>query len=175
MLAISRLVVGVLLLVLGRRLYWLFVASIGFVCGLELGPRLLPHESEIVVLLIALGLALVGALVAVVGTKVVLGVTGFVTGGGIAALLLHKATIDSEFLVGLIYLVAGAIGAVLFLLLFNTALIVLSSLAGASLVAMSAEQLLGISATAAAALGVVLVVLGIVIQASLGRPRRPSP
>lgn len=174
MLVLSRILVGVLLLVLGRRLYWLFVAVLGFVYGLELAPRLLPHQSQTVILLIALGLAVVGAVVAVVGTKIVLGMTGFAAGGGIAMLLLQNVTIDSGLIATVIYLVAGVIGAVLFLLLFDTALIVLSSLAGAGLIVASAERLLGISPSAGTMLIIVLTAVGIAIQAHLLRRRRPT-
>jgi Domain of unknown function (DUF4203) len=173
MLVLSRILVGVLLLVLGRRLYWLFVALIGFVYGLELAPRLLPEQSQTVILLIALGLALVGAVVAVVGTKIVLGMTGFVAGGGIA-MLLFQNVIDSGLVATVIYLVAGVIGAVLFLLLFDTALIVLSSLAGAGLIVASTERLPGISPSAGTVLIIVLPVVGILIQSHLLRRRRPS-
>jgi hypothetical protein len=173
MLVMSRILVGVLLLVLGRRLYWLFVAAIGFLYGLELAPRLLPHQSETVVVIIALGLALVGALVAVVGTKVVLGMTGFVAGGGIAALLLQHLKIDSGLIAAAIYLIAGLIGAVLFLLLFDTALIVFSSLAGAWLIVVSAKPLLEISPNAGTVLVIVLAAIGILIQTRLWRRLRP--
>ena len=172
MLVLSRILVGVLLLVLGRRLYWLFVAVIGFVYGLELAPRLLPHQSETVVVIIALGLAVVGAVVAVVGTKIVLGMTGFVAGGGIAMLLLQNV-IDSGLVATVVYLVAGVIGAVLFLLLFDTALIVLSSMAGAGLIVASTERLLGISPSAGTVLIIVLTAVGIGIQAHLLRRWRP--
>jgi hypothetical protein len=175
MLVMSRILVGLLLLVLGRRLYWLFVAAIGFLYGLELAPRLLPQQSETVVVIIALGLALVGALVAVVGTKLVLGATGFVAGGGIAMLLLQNLRIDSGMVATGVYLIAGLIGAVLFLLLFDTALIVLSSLAGSSLIVLSAERLLEVSPIVGTALVIVLAAVGILIQARLLRPRRPSP
>ena len=76
MLLIGRVLVGLLLLVLGRRLYWLFVAGMGFLYGLELAPRLLPEQSETMIVIVALVMALVGALVAVVATKVVLGIIG---------------------------------------------------------------------------------------------------
>ncbi len=172
MLVMSRILVGLLLLFLGRRLYWFFVAVIGFVYGLELAPRLLPHQSETMVVLIALGLALVGAVVAVVGTKIVLGMTGFVAAGGIAMLLLQNV-IDNGLVATTIYLVAGVIGAVLFLLLFDAALIVLSSLAGAGLIVASAEHLLRISPSAGTVLIIVLTVVGIGIQAHFLRRQRP--
>lgn len=175
MLVMSRILVGLLLLVLGRQLYWLFVAAIGFLYGLELGPRLLPEQSETVIVVIALGLALVGALVAVVATKFALGAIGFVAGGGVAALVLQRLTLESGLLVLGVYLIAGVLGAALFLLLFDTALIVLSSLAGSCLIVQSLERLLKMSPTTGLVLVIVLATVGIVIQARPKRPRRPSP
>lgn len=175
MLVLGRILVGVLLLVLGRRLYWLFVAAVGFLYGLELAPRLLPGQSQAMIVIIALGLALLGALLAVVATKVALGLTGFVAAGGIAAVVLQHLTIESGLIVLGIYLIAGIIGAVLFLLLFNAALIVLSSLAGAYLVVLGAEQLRLISPAPETALVIVLAAVGIVIQARPWRSRKPSP
>jgi len=175
MLVLGRMLVGVLLLVLGRRLYWLFVAAVGFLYGLELAPRLLPGQSQTMIVIIALGLALLGALLAVVATKVALGVTGFVAAGGIAAVLLQHLTIESGVIVLGIYFIAGIVGAVLFLLLFNAALIVLSSLAGAYLVVLGAEQLRLISPASETALVIVLTVVGIVVQARPWRSRKPSP
>lgn len=174
MLLIGRLLVGLLLLVLGRRLYWLFVAGIGFLYGLELAPRLLPEQSETAIVIVALVLALVGALVAVVATKVVLGMIGFVAGGGIAVLLLGNLGIDRVIAVA-VYLIAGVIGAVLLLVLFDWTLIVLSSLAGASLIAMSLERLLQVPPIAGTVLVLVLAAIGALIQAGLWRRRRPSP
>ena len=174
MLLIGRLLVGLLLLVLGRRLYWLFVAGIGFLYGLELAPRLLPEQSETVIVIVALVLALVGALVAVVATKVVLGMIGFVAGGGIAVLLLGNLGIDRVVALA-VYLIAGVIGAVLLLVLFDWTLIVLSSLAGASLIVMSLERLLQMPPIGGTVLVLVLAAVGALIQAGLWRRTRPSP
>lgn len=175
MLVVGRILVGFLLLVLGRRLYWLFVAAVGFLYGLELAPRFLPGQSQTMIVIIALGLALLGALLAVVATKVALGVAGFVTAGGIAAVVLQHLAIDSGVIVLGIYLIAGLIGAVLFLLLFDAALIVLSSLAGAYLIVLGAEQLRLISSAPETVLVIVLAVVGIVVQARPWRSRKPSP
>lgn len=175
LLQMSRILVGLLLLVLGRRLYWLFVAAIGFLYGLELAPRLLPQQSGAMLAIIALVLAVVGALLAGLATKVALGAIGFVAAGGIAALALQHLSIDSGLVVLGVYLIAGLIGAVLFLLLFNAALIVLSSLAGAYLIVLSAEQLRLMSPTFGTALFIVLAVAGIVVQARPWRSRRPPP
>ena len=174
MLVISRILVGLLLLVLGRRLYWLFVAGIGFLTGLQLAPRLLPEQSETMIVIVALGLALVGALVAVVATKVVLGIIGFAAGGGIAVLLLRNLGVDGDAVALVVYLVAGLVGALLVLAVFDWALIGLSSLAGASLIVMSVERLLELPPMAGGALVIVLAAIGILIQANLLRPARPT-
>lgn len=175
MLAIGRILVGVLLLVLGRRLYWLFVAGVGFVYGLELAPRLLPGYSDIAIVIAALALAVVGALVAIVATKVAVGLIGFAAGGGIAALALEGLGFEGGGTLAMaLYLVAGVIGAVLLILVFDGALIALSSLAGAALIATSLERLLDMPPAGAAALGIVLAVIGALIQTGLARLERPS-
>src|SRR5215471_16650199 len=69
-----RIVVGLALLLLGRRLYWLLVAGIGFLTGMELAQWLLPGRPEWVFLVLALGLALVGTLAATVAQLIVSGV-----------------------------------------------------------------------------------------------------
>ena len=174
MLPIGRVFVGLLLLVLGRRLYWLFVAGMGFLYGLELAPRLLPGRSETVIVIVALALALVGALVAVVATKIALGMIGFAAGGGIGVLLLGNLGIDSGAVALGVFVIGGLLGAVLLLVLFDWTLIALSSLAGGSLIVTSAQRLLEIPPIAATPLVLVLAVIGALIQTRLWPARRPS-
>jgi hypothetical protein len=166
-LAASRLLVGILLLLLGRRLYWLFVAGVGFVTGLELAPRVLPHHSETVIVLVALALAVVGALIAVLATKVVVGLIGFAAGGGIAALLLPSLGIEAGAAQLIVYVVAGVVGALLLLVLFEWALILLSSVAGATLLGVTVEPLLGVPPRLTSVLIVVLAVVGALVQARI--------
>ncbi|MFN2155172.1 MAG: hypothetical protein ACK2UX_08035, partial [Anaerolineae bacterium] len=52
--------VGAALLLLGRRLYWLFVAGAGFVIGATLSAELLQAESAWMRLLAAIAAGLVG-------------------------------------------------------------------------------------------------------------------
>jgi hypothetical protein len=174
MLIASRILVGLLLLLFGRRLYWLFVAAIGFMTGLELGPRLLPEQSDLVIIVVALGLALVGALLAVVATKLFVGIVGFAAGGAIAALLLPNLGIEREVLGLLVYVVAGIIGALLLLVVFDWALVLLSSLAGATLIVVTLERLFAVPPPFGTALIVGLTVVGAVVQFQMvGLPRRP--
>lgn len=171
MLTVSRLFVGLLLLVFGRRLYWLFVAGIGFLAGLELAPRLLPRQPEIAIVLAALALAVVGALIAVVATKVVVGIIGFAAGGAIAVLLLKNLGMRDDLVALGVWLIAGIVGAVLSISVFDWAVIALSSLAGAGLIAVSAERLLGVPPVAGTVLVIALAAIGVLIQARFLRRR----
>src|SRR5437879_752879 len=107
------LLVGLVLLVYGRRLYWLFVAGIGFLTGLALGPRLLVGQPEWMILLVALVLALIGALLAAVAQKFVVGLIGFLAGGGSGVLLLRALNMESNALAWIVYLLLGIGGLVL--------------------------------------------------------------
>ena len=173
MLLVARILVGLLLLGFGRRLYWLFVAGVGFVAGLQLAPRLLPRDSDVLVVVVALGLALVGALVAVVATKVAIAVAGFVAGGGIAALILGNLGVEASALNVGICLVAGIVGAVLMLAVFDWTLIALSSLAGASLLVLAASSFADVPRALAGFAVIVLAVIGALFQARVLRSAAP--
>ena len=168
--AVIRFLVGGILLALGRQLFWFFVAAAGFVVGLNLATRFLAGRPDWLVILIALAAGLVGALLAVFVQQLAVGVAGFVIGGFIAVSLLDAFNLSAGRLTWLVYLVAAVIGAILVLALFDWALIVLSSLAGAMLMvnALSLPPALQVLTF----LG--LVVAGIAIQAALMQ-RHPPP
>jgi len=172
MLLTSRLLVGLLLLFLGRRLYWLFVAGVGFLCGLAIAPRLLPQGPELAIVLAAAVLALIGALLAVVAAKVALGLIGFAAGAGTAALLLSQLSSEQGLLALVVCAIAGIIGAVLLVALFDWALIALSSIAGAGLIATGVDQLWAMTSTGRAALIIALSAIGILVQSRLWPTRR---
>jgi hypothetical protein len=169
-LLIARIAVGLALLVLGRRLYWLFVAGVGFITGLALAPRLLPDASDLVIVVAALLLALVGALVAVVAQRVLIAVVGFLAGGAIGALLVRAFARPDDLVMTIAYVVAGVLGAIITILLFDWALIALSSLAGATLIVGSLGEAMGLSPPVALALVLVLAVLGALVQARAWPP-----
>src|SRR5262250_1679447 len=98
MLALGGMLVGVVLVLFGRRLYWIFVAGVGFLTGLELAPRVLPGRPEWVVLLTAIGLALLGMLLAIVAQKFIIALVGLIAGGGVGVLLLRMLGIEGEVL-----------------------------------------------------------------------------
>jgi hypothetical protein len=165
------LLVGFLLLLFGRRLFWLFVAVAGFVAGIEAAPYILPHQTELFTLAVALVLGLLGALLALFLQKLAIAIGGFVAGGYLAAVLgaplLGGAGIRYPG-TWLCFVVGGILGAILLYIFFNWALIILSSMQGAHLI------LQGVSAPRHyfSILLVVLALIGIFIQAATYR--RPS-
>jgi hypothetical protein len=54
------MVLGLILLVLGRNLFWLFVAVVGFLLGVEFTGVILTDYPKWAVLLIGLGTGLLG-------------------------------------------------------------------------------------------------------------------
>jgi hypothetical protein len=171
MASLTGIIVGLVLLVCGRRLYWLFVAGIGFLTGLALAPDLLPGRPEWLILLAALVAAIVGAVVALVAQRLTIGLIGFVAGGGIGLLFLRGLGIGGEASGWIAYLIAGIIGLVLMLALFEWALILLSSLAGANLIVAGVVARYPLPQTVALVLLIGLVLIGVVVQAR--RPGEP--
>ena len=70
------LVVGLLLLLAGRRLFWLFVAVAGFVAGVEAVPYVLPLQTELFTLVVGLAFGLLGALLAFFLQKLAIAIAG---------------------------------------------------------------------------------------------------
>ena len=171
------ILVGLVLLGYGRRLYWAFVAGVGFLTGLALGPRLLPGQPDWMILTVALVLALAGAVFAVVAKKLVVALIGFFAGGGTGLLLLRQHGITGDLPAWVVYLAAGVVGWVLVRTLFEWALILLSSLAGAGLIVAGVEGRVALSQGLAFMLMIAVALIGIVVQAGLrGQPpRRGAP
>jgi len=175
--SVAGILVGLVLLGYGRRLYWAFVAGVGFLTGLALGPRLLFGQPEWMILTVALVLALAGAVLAVVAKKLVLALIGFFAGGGIGLLLLRQQGITGDVPAWVVYLLAGIVGLVLVRTLFEWALILLSSLAGAGLIVAGVESRVPLSQGLAFLLMIGVALIGVVVQAGLRRqpPRRGAP
>jgi hypothetical protein len=171
MASLTGIFVGLVLLVCGHRLYWLFVAGIGFLTGLALAPDLLPGRPEWLILLAALVAAIVGAVVAIVAQRLTIGLIGFVAGGGIGLLLLRALGFGGDAPGWIAYLIAGVIGLVLMLALFEWALILLSSLAGANLIVAGVIARFPLPQAIALVLLIGLVLIGVVVQAQ--RPGEP--
>ena len=165
---IFSILLGAALLFFGRRLFWLFVAAVGFGIGFELTPHLLQNPPVWLTLAIAIGLGLLGAILAVVLQKIAIALAGFLVGGHVATALLAAFVVGSGQSVNIAFIIGGVIGALLLLAVFGWALIVFSAIAGAQLIVGNLH--LPSSGFAIVFLG--LTTIGIVFQASLQMRRR---
>jgi len=161
------LLAGAAILVLGRRLFWLFVAAIGFALGAEVAPQIVHSPAPLAPLAIAIGLGLLGALLAVLLQTFAIAVSGFLAGGWFAIGLytfFAGHVKDTE----IVFLVGGILGAILLLALFDWVLIFFSSVVGARLIATT----IVLSQTSRTILFIVLVVIGIAVQSSMLSPAK---
>lgn len=149
---------GALLLVLGWKLFWLFVGVVGFAAGLQAAQWALGPQPFWVLWAAGLVCGIVGAVLALFLQKFAIVISGFLAGGTIA---LHLVVMLGYHAGVLIVLIGGVVGAVALYLLFDWALVFLSSVAGATLIV----EALGSQLPYAPALVVVLAVAGVIFQA----------
>ena len=160
---VSPFIVGILLLTLGRRLFWLFVGGSGFAVAFYLTAEFMPDLPPWVSLLVAIVAGLLGAWLAVRLQWLAVGVGGSLGGGYLAAVFVESSNIDIAGPEWLPFVAGGVIGAILLGALFNPALIVLSSVIGATLVAES----LPLGPDSSILVVVVATVLGIIVQSRM--------
>lgn len=158
----TRVLIGAALAILGRKLFWFFVAAVGFALAFSLASRLLDDRTGWLVWLIAIGAGLLGALLATFVQRLAIGLAGFLGGALFALGLIELMKLDVGGWAWLIYLIAGVLGAALISALFDWALVILSSLSGAVLIA----QGLDLSQSQALLVFAAALTVGIIIQAS---------
>ena len=168
-LPIVSALLGSIILFFGRKLFWLCVAAFGFAAGVELAPYILGPPTPHLQQTFALVLGFVGALLALLLQKLAIGLVGFGTGGKLA-LEVSLAFAGHDNYSWLIFLLGGIVGAILFIALFDWALIVLSSLLGAYLIL--GAIILPKNLATLALIG--LTACGFIVQAAILRRRRAA-
>ena len=167
-LPIISALVGVVLLFFGRRLFWLFVAALGFAIGLQLALYLSQNPPLWLSLLLSLGLGLLGALLAIMLQKLAIGIAGFVAGGSIAVAIAAALWVNHAHYSIITFVVGGMIGALLLVALFDWSLIIFSAIEGARLIADTVH----LPSTGTTLLLVTLAIFGIIVQSAMFRRRR---
>ena len=167
-LPIISVLIGLALLLFGRRLFWLFVAALGFAIGLELAPYLSQNPPLWLSLLLSLGLGLIGAIIALLLQKFAIGIAGFLVGGRVAVAVAAAFLVNHSHYVAMTFVIGGILGAILLLALFDWALIIFSSIEGARLIADAVH----LPNTGATILLIVLAVFGIIAQSMMFRSRQ---
>jgi len=155
------IVLGLIMLVFGRKLFWLFVAIVGFLVGMEITKLLLVDQPIWVQLLGGLVAGLLGALLAIFVQRFAFILGGFFAGAYFALLLAHPLGVAGASLI--LALAGGVIGAIVVALLMDWAIIVLSCLVGGGVIVSQ----LRLRDTKTAIIFFVLVIIGIFVQAKL--------
>jgi hypothetical protein len=164
-----RLIAGIIMLTMGRRLYWLFLGGAGFIFGFDIAGRLIHGLSLGVVLFIALLAGIAGAMLAIFIQKLAVVIGGFLAGGYLLALLLEELGTGFTQYHWMLFLIGGLIGAVSMSLLFGWALIILSSILGSYFIL----QTLNFGTQISKLLFIFLLILGVAIQYGLFERKHP--
>ena len=157
-------VAGVLLLLLGRRLYTALLGLVGFfvVYGVPEDVLALPDDMRLPV---AVGVGVLAALLAFIVRKFAVALAGALLGAGGALWAIGISGVEWDPLWWIAVAVAAALGAWLLRVVFDTALIVVSSFVGALLIVAA----IGLEGTPAHVAVAVLIVVGVAFQ--MGRRR----
>jgi hypothetical protein len=159
---IVGVLIGVVILFFGRRLFWLCVAAVGFAVGVEIAPQLVNEPSSLLALLIALIFGVIGALLALFLQKIAIAVLGFLAGGKLAAAIAAAFFVHYAQYSTIIFVAGGIIGAILLLAVFDWALIIVSSFIGAYLI----QSAIVLPPTGSTLVFVALAIIGILVQAA---------
>jgi hypothetical protein len=158
-----RIVAGIALLLMGRRLFWLFVGLIGFTSGMHLAAEFFPGQPEWMILAIALTAGALGTLLALFLQWVAIGLAGFSAGGYIVVRFIHLSGWGTTEVNWLFFVIGGILGLLLIIFLFDWALIILSSLVGSGLITDAIYVGQGVTT----ALFVALFIVGLLSQSRL--------
>ncbi len=161
---IITLVLGVPLLIWGRKLFWLFVGAVGFLTGFWLAQRFLPAQEEWVTLIMAAALGIIGILLALMVQKFAITVTGFLAGIYMTISVINSIGFDSGPWNWFIFVSGGIVGSILVFSMFDWALIILSSLVGAAMISQASFEMVQFALMPRTLIFVVLLVIGLIVQ-----------
>ena len=152
-------IIGLAILLIGRQLFWLAVSGLGFILGLSYATQYYQGSPHLIVL-ISLGVGLVGAVLAYTLQRAAAGLAGFLAGWYLTITLLDYIDWSPDGYTIILAIIGGLIGVSLIFVLFDWSLIILTSLAGASMIVQSLQYKPSINT----ALFIVLLILGLTIQ-----------
>ena len=165
-----NVLIGLFLLFSGRIFFWLFVACVGFASFYHGAQQIWAIHSPVLILILSIVAGAVGAIIAIFFQKVAIVVAGFAAGGYITLILFHQFAGVSAQMVWMPYVIGGIIGAIILFFVFDWALIILSTLAGAGLIV----QVLAFKPWVEITLFFVLIIAGMVVQAKTMPDKRAA-
>lgn len=163
-------ILGAALLVAGRKLFWLFIGALGFLTGIQVTAAIW-QGPEWLLLVVGLIVGVVFAALATFVQALAIGAAGFLSGGYVALMLTGMLGMDIGSLSWVVFIIGGLVGIALVSLLFDWAIITLSSFAGASLVI----QALAPQSGNAPLIFLALIIIGVIVQGTtLRNEKRPA-
>jgi hypothetical protein len=160
---IILIIVGLLQLLFGRRITWLFIGLSGFLLGYTFAARLLPGQPLAIQILIGLLLGLVFGGLAIVLQKPLVAVAAFIALGSVGSLIASAANLGAT-AEWVLFVILGLIGAVVIYRVYEWGLIAISSLNGAAAILSGLSFLTVYPAFVALLLGLALAAVGIIFQ-----------
>jgi hypothetical protein len=163
--------IGFLMLIAGRPVYSVFVGGICFVVGTTLASQITIFPPALNIFLIPSLFAAIGIVLTQVFKRWAARVAGFI-GGGILIINLPNAFGSGGYWTSpYLFVVAGIISAILLFIIFDFALIVLSSLVAVSLILSSMR----VGNLDQGAMFLILAIFGIIVQYLILQYASPSP
>jgi MFS family permease len=169
-----NIVLGIILLIVGKKLYWLLVAVVGFVIGLTLATQYIQLDPPWLIYIVAFSAGVIGAVLGIYVQRLAISVVGFIVSGYGALYLAGLMGIKAEPFNWMAFIIGGIIGLLLVASVFDWALYMLSAWAGATLITRTLTEGVGLNDTMGLVLFFVLFVLGMIVQAGLYR-EKPKP
>lgn len=163
--------VGFLTLILGRQYYAVYVGAVIFMMARLLIPQFFPQQSASSTFITAIVAGVLSGGLSFSFKRILAIAASFLVGGSLAFSLVDILNIDPVFQNWTVFLISGAIGALVTLLFFDFAIIILSAMYGATLILQS-FHLPGFSTLV---WFILLAALGIVVQWVLLQYGHPSP
>lgn len=159
----AYIVLGILMLIAGRRFFWFFVGATGFVAGFTCGKEIFGLESLQTLFIAASILGIIGIVFALFMQGIAIGIAGFLAGSYVTFSLLPSFGEFSPELTWFIVLIGGVVGVVFSILVVNWMLIFLSSVTGAAIIV----HYISPESWVKPAIWMMLSVAGIIIQTIL--------
>jgi hypothetical protein len=151
--------IGFSILILGRQLFWVTIAGLGFVLGMNYATQFFQGAPE-TILMISLAAGIVGAILGYALQRAAAGLVGFLAGWYLTSMLINTINLNIGQYSIILTILGGVLGIGLISLLFDWSLILLSTLAGAAIITQSIQFKPQIQI----AIFIILFVLGFIIQ-----------
>jgi hypothetical protein len=127
--------IGFAMLVMGRQLFWIFIAGLGFALGLLFGEQFVSGQSQLTIFFISTVIAIVGALLAYTLQRLAAGIAGLITGWYLTLILMGYFGFSFGHSFNIVFpIIVGLICGIFIMKFFDWGVIIASSVAGSAII-----------------------------------------